>query len=319
MHPPGPLPPAAILTGPTAAGKTGLALHLADQLPVRLISADSVQVYRGLNIGSAKPDAETLSRYPHDGIDLLDPEQRYSAAQFVTDVERAMRAAWQRGQWPLIVGGTPLYLRALLYGLDALPEADPALRQRLQSRAEAEGWASLHAELAAVDPELARRLPVGDRQRILRGLEIVALTAQAPSRLHSQPRLPRFRCLRVVVTPSQRADLHQNIAKRLDAMMNAGFVAEVEALRQRPRLSADHPSMRAVGYRQVWQYLDGVGDLAACRQAMLAATRQLAKRQLTALRQLHGAVWYDAGRGCEQVLTDRVNRFFEPVLGLIEE
>lgn len=304
------LPPAIILTGPTAAGKTAVALALAEQWPLRLISADSAQVYRGLDIGSAKPDAATLARYPHDLVDVVDPEQTYSAARFVKDCEQAMLAAQARGQWPLIVGGTPLYLRALLYGLDALPQADPAIRSKLAERAHHEGWAALHAELAAIDPIMAGRVRVSDPQRIQRALEIWQLTGQPPSSLLSRPRLPRFDSVRVVIAPASRAVLHARIAQRFAAMMAAGFIAEVERLRQRPGLTVDHPAMRAVGYRQAWHWLDGQGDAAQFEAATLAATRQLAKRQLTALRQLHGGVWYDSCSTRVKSVGARIVRFF---------
>lgn len=289
-----PLPAAVIVTGPTAAGKTALAMALATRWPVRLISADSAQVYRRLDIGTAKPDVATLAQFPHDLIDITEPEQAYSAARFVNDCEQAMRAAYERGQWPVIVGGTPLYLRALLYGLDDLPEADPAYRATLAERAQQQGWAALHAELAAIDPIMAGRVRVSDPQRIQRALEIWHHTGQPPSNLMSRPRVPRFDSVRVVVAPASRAILHARIEQRFAEMMAAGFIDEVEALRQRPGLTIDHPAMRAVGYRQAWQWLDGQGDRAQFEAATVAATRQLAKRQLTALRQLHGGVWYDS-------------------------
>lgn len=294
MSPAEGLPPAVIVTGPTAAGKTALAMALATRWPVRLISADSAQVYRGMDIGTAKPDPATLERFPHDLIDLIEPEQAYSAARFVTDCEQAMQAAYEGGQWPVIVGGTPLYLRALLYGLDDLPEADPAFRANMAERAQEQGWAAIHAELAAIDPIMAGRVRVSDPQRIQRALEIWHCTGQPPSQLMSGPRLPRFDSVRVVVAPASRASLHARIEQRFAAMMAAGFLDEVEVLRQRPGLTIDHPAMRAVGYRQAWQWLDGQGDRAQFEAATLAATRQLAKRQLTALRQLHGGVWYDS-------------------------
>jgi len=304
------LPPAIILTGPTAAGKTAVALALAEKLPLRLISADSAQVYRGLDIGTAKPDAETLARHPHDLIDVLDPEQAYSAARFVKDGEQAMREAHARGQWPVIVGGTPLYVRALLYGLDALPEADPAVRSKLAERADSEGWAALHAELAMVDPVMAGRVRISDPHRIQRALEIWQVTGQPPSSLLSRPRLPRFDSVRLVIAPASRAVLHARIEQRFTAMMAAGFITEVESLRQRSGLTVDHPAMRAVGYRQAWQWLDGQGDAAQFEAATLAATRQLAKRQLTALRQLHGGVWYDSSATSVKSVGRRIERFF---------
>ena len=286
--------PGILLMGPTAAGKTAAAMALVARFPLEIVSVDSAMVYRGMDIGTAKPDAATLERFPHDLINITEPEQAYSAARFVKDCEQAMRAAHECGQWPVIVGGTPLYLRALLYGLDDLPEADPVFRATLAERAQQQGWAALHAELAAVDPIMAGRVRVSDPQRIQRALEIWHHTGQPPSALMSRPRLPRFDSVRVVVTPASRAALHARIEKRFAAMMAAGFIDEVERLRQRPGLTIDHPSMRAVGYRQAWQWLDGQGDRAQFEAATVAATRQLAKRQLTALRQLHGGVWYDS-------------------------
>lgn len=290
-------------------------MALATRWPVRLISADSAQVYRGMDIGTAKPDAAALERFPHDLIDIIEPEQAYSAARFVTDCEQAMQAAYERGQWPVIVGGTPLYLRALLYGLDDLPAADPAFRATLAERAEKEGWAALHVELAAIDPIMAGRVRVSDPQRIQRALEIWHCTGQPPSNLMSRPRLPRFDSVRVVVTPASRAALHARIEQRFAAMMAMGFIDEVRALRQRSGLTIDHPAMRAVGYRQAWQWLDGQGDRSQFEAATVAATRQLAKRQLTALRQLHGGVWYDstvlADAACTESVCVKVGRHIE--------
>lgn len=288
------LPPALFLMGPTAAGKTAAALALHQHLPVRLISVDSAQVYRGLDIGSAKPDAATLRRHPHALIDLCEPEEVYSAARFAEDAAACMREAWAAGRWPVLAGGSMLYFRALLYGLDKLPPADTSVRRALSAEAERLGWPALHARLARADVQAAAAISPQDGQRIQRGLEILELTGKGPSHHRSQGRQPRLRCLRLALVPSLRSLLHERIAQRLDQMFDEGLVAEVEGLRARPRLTAEHVSMKCVGYRQVWEHLEGRGTLEECRQRVLAATRQLAKRQLTALRAMHGVFWHDS-------------------------
>lgn len=297
LHEQSALPAAVLLMGPTAAGKTGLALALADRWPVSLISVDSAQVYRGMDIGSAKPDAETLAAYPHALIDLRDPEHAYSAADFVADAELAMRRSHALGRLPLLVGGTMMYFRALLYGLDRLPPADPAFRRLISDRAASAGWPALHKQLARLDPESAARILPSDPQRIQRALEIHHLTGQPPSALRRiQPR-PRFPSLRLVVTPSDRHILHRRIGDRLGAMIAAGFVNEVRALRERPGLGPDCAAMKSVGYRQAWGLLEGDFGLREFEQRAQAATRQLAKRQLTALRQMTDGLWYDPDHG----------------------
>ncbi len=306
------LPPAVLLTGPTAAGKTAAALMLADELPVALINVDSAQVYRGLDIGSAKPDPATLARYPHALIDIRDPEQAYSAAEFASDCEAVMRQAWDQQRLPVLVGGTWLYLRAMLYGLDEMPAADPALRLRIAAEGESRGWEALHAELAERDPAAASRIAPADRQRIQRALELIRLTGRGPSEFQRRNRLPRMATLRLVLTSGDRAVLHRRIDQRFRAMLDQGLIEEVQTLEGRPGLTAAHPSMRSVGYRQVWQYLNGELDHARLVEAGVAATRQLAKRQLTALRQLYGALWYDPDRpSTMKSLRMRVARFHE--------
>ncbi len=290
------LPPAILLMGPTAAGKTGMALAIHDQLPVSLISVDSAQVYRGLDVGSAKLDRETLLRYPHALIDIRDPEQGYSAAEFVADAEQAMRSAAAMGKTPLLVGGTNLYFRALLYGLDELPVADPEVRARLARRAGEQGWEALHRELAMRDPESARRIRPGDAQRVQRALEVLELTGKGLSSHHNQPRLPRFSSLRIVLTTASRQSLHARIEQRAAAMLEAGLIEEVAGLRRRPGLHADAPAMRSVGYRQVWEHLQRPRDVAGLRARIAAATRQLAKRQLTGFRKFPRTLWYDSAR-----------------------
>lgn len=288
------LPPAVFLMGPTAAGKTAAAFALHDRFPVELVSVDSAQVYRGMDIGSAKPDTATLAQYPHALIDVRDPEEAYSAADFAADAAAEIRRIHAAGRWPVLVGGTMLYYRALLYGLDPMPSADPDLRARIAREAGERGWPALHAELARHDPAAAATFGSSDSQRIQRALEILRLTGRGPSAHHGHNRYPRLEALRLVLTSRDRHVLHERIARRFDEMLEKGFLGEVERLKARPELSADHVSMKSVGYRQLWRYLDGGQELAECRQRAVAATRQLAKRQLTALRRLSGTLWHDS-------------------------
>lgn len=313
-RPDSPLPAAVCLLGPTAAGKTDAAMALADAFPVRLISMDSAQVYRGLDTGTAKPDAAMLERYPHALIDIREPEQTYSAAEFARDAETEMRAARAAGRLPLLVGGTMLYFRALARPLDPLPAADAAVRAELAAAAAAEGWPALHQRLAAIDPASAARIRPGDSQRIMRALEVHAATGQPLSRLQTDPRPRVWPSLRLVITPSQRHILHDRIRKRFDAMLAKGFLEEVGTLRRRSGLGPEAPAMRAVGYRHAWRYLDGGIGREQFRAASLAATRQLAKRQLTALRQVRGALWYDrdANATIDRILR-RVGAFYQAI------
>ncbi|MEE4295686.1 MAG: tRNA (adenosine(37)-N6)-dimethylallyltransferase MiaA [Wenzhouxiangella sp.] len=291
------LPPAVIVTGPTAAGKTALVEALYDRFPIRLISVDSVQIYRGLNIGSAKPSEDDLVRYPHALIDQRWPEESYSVADFVADAEQEMRAAARSGLIPVLVGGTVLYLRALLYGLDPLPSADALVRERLAERASRAGWPALHAELAQRDPQTAATIRPSDSQRIQRALEVLEMTGRGLAAHHSGPRLPRFQTRRFVLAPADRSELHDRIGRRLREMLKSGLIEEVEQLRlERTQLSEVCPSMRAVGYRQVWQFLDDKIPREALLSQASAATRQLAKRQLTWLRKFNDALWYDPAR-----------------------
>lgn len=271
--------------GPTASGKTALAVGLVERFPLEIVSVDSALVYRDMDIGTAKPDAATLAHVPHHLLDIRDPTETYSAAAFCDDARRLMADIAARGRVPLLVGGTMLYFRALLQGLDDLPRADAALRKELEAEAAARGWPALHAELAAVDPATAARLAPNDSQRIGRALEIFRLSGTPMSALldRVQSELP-YRVLQLALIPSERAVLHQRIAARFDAMLAAGLIDEVDTLRRRYALNADLPSMRAVGYRQAWAYLDGDIDLKGLREQGIAATRQLAKRQLTWLR-----------------------------------
>jgi tRNA dimethylallyltransferase len=291
------LPPAVIVTGPTAAGKTALVQALYDRFPIRLISVDSAQVYRGLDIGSAKPCADELARYPHALIDQRWPEESYSVAEFVADAEREMCTAAQSGRIPVLVGGTVLYLRALLYGLDPLPSADAAFRSALTERADRVGWPALHAELERTDPETAATIRPSDPQRIQRALEVLELTGRGLVAHHSVPRQPRFKTRRFVLAPADRAELHERINQRLQTMLRSGLIEEVEHLRRdRTELTKTCPSMRAVGYRQVWAFLDGKISREDLTAQASAATRQLAKRQLTWLRKFNDALWYDPAR-----------------------
>jgi tRNA dimethylallyltransferase len=271
--------------GPTASGKSAVALELAQRLPLEIVSVDSAQVYRGMDIGTAKPDVATRSRLPHHLIDLIDPDAAYTAARFRADALRAIGAICARGRTALLVGGTMLYFKALREGLSNLPPADPAVRARLDARAAAEGWPTLHAELARVDPPTAARLETTDSQRIQRALEVHEVSGRPLSELQGARRagdVPEF--LAFALIPSDRAELHRRIAARFDTMLAAGLIDEVRTLRQRYRLTAAMPSMRCVGYRQVWQFLDGHGDRETLRAESIAATRQLAKRQFTWLR-----------------------------------
>ncbi len=274
------------LTGPTACGKTELALALAKELPVEVISMDSALVYRGMDIGTAKPSAHVRERIPHHLIDIADPSEAYSAGRFARDARAAAADIASRGRIPLLVGGTLLYLRALRGGLAQLPEADPGLRRQLDTQAEELGWSALHARLADIDPDAAAKIAPTDRQRIQRALEVYELTGEIIS-VHQRRGLKEDESVRVTtlaIVAENRAALAERIEQRFEAMIDAGFVAEVEALMARGDLNPDLPAMRAVGYRQLWGYLSGDYDWAEARRRAVAATRQLAKRQMTWIR-----------------------------------
>lgn len=280
------LPPAILLMGPTASGKTDLACQLVERLPLEIVSVDSALVFRDMSIGVAKPDRATLERYPHRLVDLITPEESYSAARFCQDALAAMAEIRARGKVPLLVGGTMLYFKALREGLANLPAADPELRAQIDQEAAMHGWPTLHAELARFDPQTAARLKPTDSQRIQRALEVLRLTGRPLSeyfRAQAQAR-PPWRFLPLALVPSRRAELHERIARRFHAMLDAGLVGEVEALRARYCLHAGLPSMRCVGYRQVWQRLEGEISAAELAERGIYATRQFAKRQLTWLR-----------------------------------
>lgn len=276
---------AICLTAPTACGKTELALELAERLPLEIVSVDSAMVYRGMDIGTAKPEPDVRRAVPHHLIDIADPAEAYSAGRFLEDATAAIRSIAASGRLPLLVGGTLLYLRALTVGLGKMPQADPDLRRVLDRRAADEGWPALHAELNVVDPRAAARIAPTDRQRIQRALEVYLLTGKPISELQRETkREPSSQIAILALMPADRSLLARRIETRFDSMVEAGFVEEVERLKSRPDLSADTPSMRAVGYRQIWSYLDKQYEWSVARENAIVATRQLAKRQMTWLR-----------------------------------
>ena len=277
------------LMGPTAAGKTAAALRLAERGDVDIVSVDSAMVYRGLDIGTAKPDAAMLARYPHALVDIREPWDTYSAARFLADADAAVRRSWAAGRTPLLVGGTMLYFRAFKRGIDQLPVADAVLRERIRARGAAQGWPRLHEELARRDPDAAARIDPRNGQRIARALEVCETSGTPISALWAKTAVgaaDRLSCrlVETAIVPSSRRGLHDRIAERTRAMIRRGFVEEVAALRAVPKLSLATPSMRAVGYRQIWRHLDGEYDRDEMLLRVAAATRQLAKRQLTWLR-----------------------------------
>ena len=292
-------PLAVAIMGPTASGKTAAALAIARERPVEIISVDSALVYRGMDIGTAKPSAEELASVPHHLIDIIDPVQTYSVAQFRADTLRLVAEIDARGKLPLLVGGTMMYFKGLTEGLDDLPQGDAAVRARLDAEGAALGWPALHARLAGVDPATAARLKPTDAQRINRALEIYELSGKPMSALLTgRPRLELpFELFSLSLEPSDRSVLHARIATRFDQMLgkddSRGLVAEVAALRARGDLTPDMPSMRCVGYRPAWEYLDGTIDRATLRETGIAATRQLCKRQLTWLRAMPERVMID--------------------------
>jgi tRNA dimethylallyltransferase len=289
---------AIALMGPTASGKTALALDWAARLDSEIVSVDSALVYRRLDIGSAKPDAATLARIRHHLVDVREPHEVYSAAEFANEALAAMRDIAARGRVPILAGGTGLYFEALFDGLAQMPAADPALRAGLRAEAQERGWPAMHAELAKADPVAAARIHATDPQRIVRALEVFRLTGEPISAWQARATRTRFpfRVLRLVLCPRERSLLHARIQARFDAMLAAGFLDEVRALREDTRLHEDLPAIRAVGYRQAWRHLAGDTDAAAFREQGIAATRQLAKRQLTWLRGRPELRWLDPAR-----------------------
>ncbi len=298
------------LAGPTASGKSALAAQLARHLPIEIVSVDSAQVYRGMDIGTAKPSPDERAAIPHHLIDIREPSQAYSAAAFVADAQAAIVAIRARGRVPLLVGGTMLYFHALMHGLDAMPPADAAVRARIDAEAAASGWPVVHARLAQADPVTAARLAPNDAQRIQRALEVFETSGKPMSWWHQRSRPPAASdaaAALVSLEPASRAWLHQRIAARFDVMLSAGLVDEVRGLRARGDLAASMPSMRCVGYRQAWAALEA-GATGSLRDAGIAATRQLAKRQVTWLRSMQGrrvvACDDEPSRVVERVLTE---------------
>ncbi|MBM3342750.1 MAG: tRNA (adenosine(37)-N6)-dimethylallyltransferase MiaA [Betaproteobacteria bacterium] len=279
-------PPAIILMGPTASGKTALSASLAQSLQCEIISVDSAQIYKHMNIGTAKPEAEFLKQTPHHGIDIIEPHETYSAAKFRDDALVHMREITERGKIPLLVGGTMLYFKALIEGMNDLPKADPMVRLMIDTLAEEKGWPGVHANLMAVDPETAARLDPNDSQRIQRALEIYHLTGKPMSEWLAKPKYVYFPYtpINIAITPSDRGVLHERIAQRFQQMLEAGLIDEVARLRDEYALEPTMPSMRCVGYRQTWQHLNGAFGIPELFEQGVAATRQLAKRQLTWLR-----------------------------------
>lgn len=301
------LPPLVCLMGPTASGKTDLAMYLYDQFPCELVSVDSVLVYRGMDIGSAKPDAQTLQRYPHHLIDMLDPAEPYSAARFRDDALALIEDITARGRVPLLVGGTMLYFKALAGGLASMPSADPVVRASIEAMALEQGWPAVHAALAQVDPASAERIHPNDPQRISRAYEVflgsgITLT-QWHERQHAEKAADQtpgsgvlpYTVRYLAVAPRERSVLHERIAERFSLMLQQGLISEVEAMHARGDLDVSMPSIRAVGYRQVWDYLEGRLDYEQMRERGIIATRQLAKRQFTWLRGWNEPIeWLDS-------------------------
>ena len=289
------MPPAVFLMGPTASGKTDLAIELCKQFPMEIISVDSALVYRGMDIGTAKPDAETLKQAPHRLIDIRDPCETYSAAEFREDALAEMAEITTAGKVPLLVGGTMLYFRALEHGLSELPAADSEVRARLEKQALEIGWPAMHEILLQKDPQAASRIHPNDPQRIQRALEVIDISGQPMSELQAKTAGNKleYRLHKIIISPEPRSVLHERIEKRFDLMMQAGFIDEIKSLHSRSDLNVDQPSMRAVGYRQAWDWLEGNCTSEQMRERAIAATRQLAKRQLTWLRRESGSIWYD--------------------------
>ena len=305
-------PPAIALMGPTASGKTALAVAWARELATEIVSVDSALVYRGLDIGAAKPDAATRALAPHHLVDVHDPHEVFSAADFAREALAAMQALAARGRVPLLAGGTGLYFAALLDGLAEMPPADPALRAAIVDEARERGWNALHAELARVDPAAGARIGGRDQQRIVRALEVWRITGRPISAWQAaagRVAFP-FRVLKLALAPADRGELHARIERRFDAMLAEGFLDEMRRLRADPRLHPDLPAMRAVGYRQAWRHLDGTTDAATFRAEAIAATRQLAKRQLTWLRGRPDVRWFDPLR--DTAGREQARRLFLP-------
>lgn len=288
--------PAVLIMGPTGAGKTDLVLRLAEDWPIDIVSVDSAMVYRGMDIGTGKPSREVLARHPHRLVDILDPSQAYSAGQFVRDATQAIEEAHQRGRLPVLVGGTMLYFRALRRGIAEMPSADSQVRAQLDREAAERGWPALHRDLAAIDPKAAARIQPNDAQRIQRALEVFRLTGKTLSELHEagKPPAPNVRFLAYAWVPSDRERLYAAIEARFHRMMEEGLLDEVRALYARGDLHADLPAIRSVGYRQLWEHLEGREPLSSSVQRAIFATRHLARRQLIWLRSDRDVHWVDA-------------------------
>lgn len=303
------LPPAIFIMGPTAAGKTDLALELAKRHPLEIISVDSALVYRGMDIGTAKPSAEILKQFPHHLVDILEPTETYSAGRFRDDALSLMADITSRGKVPLLVGGTMLYFNALQKGMSKLPSADPAVRAKLDAEAAEFGLAYLHQRLAEVDPVAAARIHVNDPQRLQRALEVYVLTGKSLTELTAtQGEKLGYKISKIIVAPFDRAVLHQRIAKRYREMVDNGFLTEVQKLYQRGDCHPGLPSIRAVGYRQAWAYLNGELDMETFIDKAIIATRQMAKRQITWLRSQDDGVWFDSG---QSLPVEEVNHYLK--------
>jgi len=300
--------------GPTASGKTGLAVELCKRFPLEIISVDSALVYRGMDIGTAKPDPETLKRAPHRLIDIRDPSESYSAADFREDALREMNSITAAGRVPLLVGGTMLYFRSLEHGLSELPAADPEVRNYLEQQAAEIGWSAMHEILRQKDPQAAARIHPNDPQRIQRALEVISVSGRSMSELFGETAGDTlgYRIHKIIISPEPRSVLHERIERRFDLMIDAGFINEMKNLYARPDLNAELPSMRAVGYRQAWQWLQGEYSFEQMREKAIAATRQLAKRQLTWLRRESASLWYDLqADGVKQEVFEMLGGFLE--------
>jgi len=307
-------PRAILLMGPTGAGKTDLAVELASEWPVEIISVDSALVYRGMDIGTGKPDPVTLARVPHHLVDILDPSEPYSAGQFVRDAVRLMEDIRGRGKVPLLVGGTMLYFRALTRGMATLPEADPEVRTLIEEEARERGWPALHSELARIDPEAAARILANDSQRIQRALEVYRLTGEPLSHWQRQtrPPVPDMVFHRIAWGPADRQQLYDRIERRFHAMMAAGFLAEVGKLFARNDLDPELPALRSVGYRQLWAHLAGKATLEEAVREGILATRHLARRQLIWLRKETDIEWMDS---LDSDVSARIKQFMARIFG----
>jgi tRNA dimethylallyltransferase len=303
--------------GPTAAGKTAVAARLAAELPCEIISVDSAQVYKGMDIGTGKPDAALLRRAPHHLLDVIEPHESYSAARFRDDALTLMREITERDRIPLLVGGTMMYFKALTEGLNELPEADPMIRLVIETMADEQGWPAVHEKLAKVDPETAARLQPNDSQRIQRALEVYYITNKPMSELLKKPKYVYFPYtpIKISLVPSDRDILHMRIAERFDGMLEAGLVGELRGLRNEYGLDTSMPSMRSVGYRQAWDHLEGRIDAAGLREQGIAATRQLAKHQLTWLRGMDDVTEFDClAEDIAEMVLEYVRRELEAIL-----